>query len=129
MKFQLITLIDITNTGARKGDDERLQRQQQNYLTTTQTISLRSNPIIENKSYMKKESIKDMGFGSAYKGLQNLWFLNFEFESDSHSLNFLLKDFDLVPIITDLDESVRLDIQAFLTNDVKFKNIVFKEIR
>lgn len=128
MKFQLQTLIDITNTGARRGDNELLYQQQQNYLTAVQTISLRANPIIEQKPYCKKINLKNLGFGSEYKNSHFVWYLDFEFESDFHNLDFLNKDFDLVPIIKGLKETANLEIQAFLTNDIKYKNINFVQI-
>lgn len=128
MRFRLLTLIDITNTGARKGDDPRKQRQQQNYLTAIQTISLRSNPIIDKPPVMKKQNVNKLGFGTDIKGNHCVWSLDFEFESDSHNLELLTKDFDLVPVINDLDETVKLDPCAFLTNGRPDRNTVFLEI-
>jgi hypothetical protein len=128
MRFQLITLIDITETKARKGDDNFKQKQQQNYLTALQTISLRANPIIKNSSFVKELSVDDLGFGSNIKGTHSIWFLNFEFEYDIHSQEQLVKDFDAVPIIDNLCESLNLKIPAFLTNGSPERNTVFKKI-
>lgn len=128
MRFKLLTLIDITKTNARKGDDVRLQRQQQNYLTALQTISLRSNPIVNTSPTVDEIDIKGIGFGPAFSGKQRVWKLNFEFESESHALEFLKEDFDLVPVITDLDETIKLKNSAFLTNGNRERNTVFLKL-
>ena len=39
----MTTLVDITETGARRGEDPLAYRQQQNFLTVLQTIGLRTN--------------------------------------------------------------------------------------
>jgi hypothetical protein len=128
MRFKLLTLIDITRTDARRGDDPRDQRQQQNYLTALQTISLRSNPVINTYPTVGEQSIKGLGFGEAFNGKQKVWKLNFSFESESHALDFLKDDFDLVPVITDLDESIDLGTKAFLTNGNAERNILFVQL-
>ena len=43
MKFRIKTLIDITETRARKGDDPQLTKQQANFMTLYNTIGLRTN--------------------------------------------------------------------------------------
>ena len=129
MRFQLLTLVDITRTNARRGDDPRLQRQQQNYLTALQTISLRANPIINSAPTSEEKSIKDLGFGSKYTGKQRVWKLNFGFESDEqHNLDYLVHDFNYVPIIDSLDENVNFADAAFITTSAEHKNIVFVKL-
>lgn len=126
MRFQLLTLIDITQTKARKGDEPLLQKQQQNYLTAVQTISLRANPEIKNSPTIIEQTVKGLGFGSAYTGKQKIWKLNFEFEfSASHTVDTLKTDFDLVPIIKNLNETIDLADAAFITKSEEFTNTVF----
>jgi hypothetical protein len=126
MRFQLLTLIDITQTRARKGDDGFLQKQQQNYLTALQTISMRANPEIRTPPTYEDKAINRLGFGTAYKGKQRVWKLNFNFEFDnSHSVNTLNFDFNLVPIIKNLNETINLKDAAFITGSVEFNNILF----
>ena len=43
MIFKLTTVVDITQTNARRGDDQKLANQQANYNTLYQTIGLRVN--------------------------------------------------------------------------------------
>ncbi len=126
MRFQLLTLIDITQTRARKGDDSFLQKQQQNYLTTIQTISMRANPEIRTTTSCDDRDITGLGFGTLYKGNHRVWKLNFNFEFDnSHSIDTLKFDFNLVPVIKNLNETVDLEDAAFITSSEELNNIVF----
>jgi len=43
MKFTLTTVVDITETRARRGEDKKQVNQQANYNTMFQTIGLRVN--------------------------------------------------------------------------------------
>ena len=128
MRFKLLTLIDITRTDARRGDDPRDQKQQQNYLTALQTISLRSNPVVNTYPTVEELSIKGLGFGEAFNVKQKVWKLNFSFESESHALEWLKSDFDLVPIIANLDESIDVERKAFLTNGSPDRNTIFVDL-
>jgi hypothetical protein len=126
MRFQLLTLIDITQTRARKGDDSFLQKQQQNYLTAIQTISMRANPEIRTTTSCDDRDITGLGFGTLYKGNHRVWKLNFNFEFDnSHSIDTLKFDFNLVPVIKNLNETVDLEDAAFITSSEELNNIVF----
>jgi hypothetical protein len=122
MRFQLLTLIDITETKARKGDNPFEYMQQQNFLTCVQTISLRANPTIPQSSSVTTENLKNFKFGELYKGRHRVWSLTFEFEYDNHSIELLTKDFDLVPVINNLNESIQMNVSAFLTNGREDRN-------
>lgn len=122
MRFQLLTLIDITETKARKGDNPFEYMQQQNFLTCLQTISLRANPIITQSPSISTENLKNFNFGEFYKGRHRIWKLTFEFEYDNHSIELLTKDFDLVPVINNLSESIQMKVSAFLTNGREDRN-------
>ena len=126
MRFKLLTLIDITETKARRGDDAFLQKQQQNYLTTIQTASLRANPIIKNPPSVIEIDISNIGFGQDISGIHKVWSLEFEFEVDVN-IEFLIKDFDLVPVINQLTETVELKTIAFLTNGRPDRNTIIQE--
>ena len=63
MKIVVNTLVDITQTNARRGDEKFLVKQQANYMTIVQTVGLRVNPIpISIKD--KEGSIKNLKFGN-----------------------------------------------------------------
>jgi hypothetical protein len=129
MRFELKTLIDITETGARRGEDPYQYNQQQNFLTLYQSISLRANPIVKRKPMIQTQNVSNLGFGKKYQGTHTVWSLIFEFEGEEqHSLDFLKNDVNLVPIITELDETVDLEVGAFITNDEQTANIFFIEI-
>ena len=128
MRFKLITLIDITRTDARRGNDVYEQNQQQNYLTALQTISLRANPIIGSYPSMKHTSVDKLGFGEIFRGKQRVWQLVFSFESDSHAVEWLREDFDIVPIITNLDESIKTDARVFVTGGSPVRNTIFVKL-
>jgi hypothetical protein len=129
MKFKVITLTDISKTDARRGEDSVAWRQQQNYNTFIGTLGLRVNPIVDDKPVMKKRAIGNLGFGSDFKGQQNVWELNFSIEYEGGlTLDMLEQDFDLIPFIGSLEETVKIDPPVFRTNDSKTKNIIFKYV-
>lgn len=126
MRFKLYTLIDITLTGARKGDDITQIRQQQNYLTAVQTIGIRANPEITKNPVRQLMNISKLGFGSDYKGNKEVWSLDFSFGANqTHTIEMLMLDFNLVPVIGDLSESITVEDWVFRTDDPKLCNIVF----
>lgn len=124
MRFTIKTLFDITETRARKGDDSFKVRQQQNYLTILNTIGLRVNPTYVATPVKTNEVIK--GFGTDYKGKQNVWTYTFDVDYESAlDLETLVSDFDLIPIITGLEESVQLDPATIRTQNKAKINIIF----
>ena len=126
MKFELYTLVDITRTDARRGEDPVAYKKQQNYLTVINTIGLRANPTI-NK--MPQIVAHYPNFGSAYKGEQKVWKLVFDIEYEEATNIELMKiDFDLIPFISGLDETAEFADPVFRTTDDKLKNIIFIRI-
>ena len=128
MKFQLQTLIDVTETNARKGEELLQVNQQANYNTMYNTIGLRTNPT-EFKVSVENIDLKGLGFGSQYKGKHNVWTVEFFVEAEeSTNINLLINDFDLVPVITGLTETVSIDKELFITSsNPKVTNIIFYE--
>lgn len=127
MRFAIHTLIDITETQARRGEGTAY-KQQQNYMTVLQTIGLRCNP--SNVSVSKKEtSIGNLGFGKKYKGRHSMWTFDFDIEYESgHSVDLLIIDFDMVPFISGLDETIDFEKSIFYTQNPELTNIIFKEL-
>jgi hypothetical protein len=124
MKFIIKTLIDITQTNARRGDGDAY-KQQQNFMSALQTIGIRANPS-NIKVTQQEQAVTE--FGSMYKGKHTVWNMHFEIEYGATSVDLLKVDFDLVPIINDLSETVKLDTAIFFTKDSKATNIIFEEI-
>jgi hypothetical protein len=129
MRFRIKTLVDVTETNARKGQDPIQVDQQANFNTLYNTIGLRSNPT-EFDITVEKVDLKDLGFGSNYKGKHNVWTIEFFVEADeSTSIEFMNSDFDLIPVITELTETVNLDKGLFITlSNHGRTNILFERI-
>jgi hypothetical protein len=127
MRFTIHTVVDITETNARRGQADKLSLDQQaNYNTLIQTIGLRANvdPI------SLTESIKDvskLAFGDAIKGKQRVW--TFEFDNPYEgalTVDMLNDDFDLVPVITNLNETANIHNSIFCTKNPNDSNIIFE---
>ena len=126
MKVILITLVDVTETKARKGDDKFKLNQQANYMTMLQTAGLRINPNPISLNNQTKE-LDGMGFGTTYKGKHRCWIFKFDFETEAGLNKQLLEhDFDLVPILSELNETVNFKNNVFRTTDNKEKNVIFE---
>ena len=126
MRFKLYTLIDITETGARRGEDPKLYRQQQNFLTVMQTIGLRVNPTYIKSPQVIKDVTSKYNLGSKYKNKQNIWEYVFDIDyQDALDINTLNNDFDLIPIITGLNETVSFENDVFITKNPSINNIFF----
>ena len=127
MRFIIHTLVDITETGSRRGEDPKQYRQQQNFLTVMQTIGLRVNPTYVKAPEVVKEVPSKLGLGTSYKTKQSVWKYVFDMEYDGAlDIETLVNDFDLIPIITGLDETAKFDNAHFLTKDTALTNITFQ---
>jgi len=123
MIYVLRTLVDITETGEHHGPSKLEVNQQANYNTVIQCLGLRANPA-PLKTVSHVDSIKDLEFGTAFKGKQRYWECEFEIEYGDPGMEAFLEDFDLVPVITDLDETAEIYPPIFSTKDPKTKNTV-----
>ena len=128
MIYRISTLVDITNTNARRGEDPIAYRQNQNYLSVLQTIGMRTN--IEFISLeQENKSLTDMNFGSNFKGKQNVWTFTFEVEREGYlTVDNLVEDFDLVPFIPELEETAKFAKPVFHSKDLKHNNIIFEVV-
>ena len=128
MKFKITTLVDITNTNARKGDDALAYKQQANYMTVFQTIGLRVNAYPLNvESHV--DEISKLGFGKDFEGKNRYWTFTFTHEVlEGLTTDLLIQDFDLVPFIDGLNETVTIKNAVFRTSDPRQTNIIFEEL-
>ena len=127
MRFKLYTLVDITETGARRGEDPKLHRQQQNYLTVMQTIGMRVNPTYVKPPHTINDIPSKYKLGNKYKTKQSIWEYTFDIEyQDGLDIDTLQNDFDLIPIITDLDETAKFENAHFITKNTALTNISFQ---
>lgn len=122
-RITLYTLIDITCTNTRRTQDMFKYQQQQNYQTVVQTLSLRSNPLnVETPKIIQGEGLN---FGDN-NGWKHVWKFVFEVGyASSITIENLIDDFHLVPVITNLNESIEITPAIFDTKTVK-KNIIFE---
>lgn len=126
MKFEIITLVDITETKARFDKNSPDWHRQQNFITVVSTLGLRVNPKVENSPTCNEVSLTGLGFGTKYKGKSLVWNLEFEIEQENaHSIKMMEDDFDLVPIILGLGETAKIKDSAFLTRSRSERNIIF----
>ena len=128
MRFKLHTLVDITETKARRGDDYTLVRQQQNFLTVLQTIGLRVNPSYNTSPIVVEAVPKSFNLGTEYKGKHRVWTFVFEIEyQDGTDIETMISDFEYVPIISGLDETAKFTNDSFITCDLAINNIYFEQ--
>ncbi len=126
MRVTITTVVDITETNARKHDNKLARNQQANYLTMLQTVGLRVNAI-PVKCDVKVDDVTDKGFGSSIIGKQRYWEFLFEHDYEGAvTKETLEEDFDLVPIITGLQETAVINNHAFRSKDPTERNVVFK---
>ena len=126
MRFKLYTTVDITETNAKRQEDRKMYSQQTNYNTVLQTIGLRVNliPVYVTSAV---EDVTAKGFGDNIKGKQRYWEFCFEVEYEGAlTTDMLNNDFDLIPVITDLDETVHNHNKIFRTTCPKDRNIIFE---
>ena len=129
MKFCIQTLVDITETRARRQDEDKFAyKQEANFQTVLQTIGMRTNLSYNKSPVFDNTTIGKMSFCDKYKGKQQLWTFEFEVESEGAlTLEMLNEDFDLIPIITGLNETVKLEQALFRTTPGE-RNIIFSVI-
>ena len=129
MNFRIHTLVDITETNARRQDDDKFAyKQQANFQSVLQTIGLRVNLYYDNSPSFEDISLKDFAFGDKYLGKQKVWTFDFRTEyKDGLDTDMLKKDFDLIPVISGLNESIQLDKALFRTTG-KETNIIFSVV-
>lgn len=126
MRVKIITVIDITETKARKEDDKLAKNQQANYLTMLQTVGMRVQPApLEVQTLVG--DVTEFGFGNAIQDKQRYWTFEFTYDQvGAITEETLLTDFDLVPIITGLNDTANITNSAFRTRHKIEKNILFK---
>lgn len=126
MKFRIKTLIDVTETRSRKGDEPQLVKQQANFMTLYNTVGLRTNAT-EFDIAVSKEDAKI--FGSSFKGKKTVWTVEFYVEAEaSLGVDMMLSDFDLVPFIAGLTEDSKFSSSVFRTQDSVDTNIIFEQL-
>ena len=129
MKIIVKTLLDITETKKHKHNsyDKRDVNQQSNFMSFFNCLSMRFNPYYEVGPTVSKVDVKGLGFGSKYTGKHNVWEFEFDLELAVAGIDHstLVNDFDLIPVIPDLNETIKVNNNMFRTKDKELINILF----
>jgi hypothetical protein len=129
MKYELTTLADITETKAKFDKNDPAWHQQQNFLTVLQTIGLRVNITYTTTTTIQQQTAKSAGFGTVYKGKNNVWKFVFETDfDDATNIETMTNDFNMVPIITNLDETAEFKNNMFESKNTQRMNILIKQL-
>tara|TARA_B100001057_G_scaffold332272_1_gene332618 strand:- start:3476 stop:3880 length:405 start_codon:yes stop_codon:yes gene_type:complete len=126
------SLIDITETKQYRNPDKKLNHQQANFMTMIQTLCLSDNFLYEDPPKIQnftEKKLREIGFGSQYKGDHTVWCLEVRVdegrsEPDPKAIE---ENFDLIPVISNLDETIVINNNVFRTTDNKAKNIVLSK--
>ena len=116
-RFQIITLVDITQTNPHRSEtDQHLLSQQANFNSLVQAIGMRSN--VE----WQRDPVKHTGrLPNPASGKATYWIWEFDCERDQVFLQdgdpvyLLVHDLNHVPIIADLENTEDINPAAFQT--------------
>ena len=116
-RFQIITLVDITQTNPHRSEtDQHLLSQQANFNSLVQAIGLRANV-----AWMSTPKERNGALPRDIDGKAVYWTWSFDVErddvflKDSNSVGLLVDDLNGVPIIPNLNNSVDLDPACFIS--------------
>ena len=124
MRYKILSLIDITKT--RKSQDEKISSQFANYMTFENTLLLRSNIQIVSGPTAVKMDITNLQFGQNYQGEHIVWTTIIEPDfPDAVKQETFQEDFDLIPMLTGLDETIKIKTGVYRTTDPDYTNILF----
>jgi hypothetical protein len=135
---EIQTLVDITCTNVvRLNQGTQLQLDQnRNFITLKQCAEIRSIILFDESPVVEEVDIKELGFGTNYKGKHNVWTFKFSPDRDSvyddengNSIGELINDIHGVPIIKKLLETVNIDKAVFDCKDKATKNIIIKALQ
>jgi len=130
MDYILHTTVDITHTGQHRQDlgKEELRWKEQNFQTLLQTLGIRANINFKHGPTLSQVSGQILGFNT--NNIINVWTFEFNTERDDlfklndNPIGYLIEDFDAIPYISGLDESMDQNYNVFVTSGPA-TNIVF----
>jgi hypothetical protein len=128
MRYKILSLIDITKTKVRRGqfEDVKIVNQFSNYMAFENSLLLRSNMNIVSGPSAERQDITNLIFGDNYQGEHMVWTTVIEPDfPDAVSIDTLQEDFDLVPMLIGLNETVNIKTGVFRTKDLDYTNVLF----
>jgi hypothetical protein len=135
--IEIKTLIDVTETKVVRLNQGTAQAhdQHRNFVTLKQCIEIRSNITYDSIPTMEVVDVKDMGFGSQYKGKHAVWTFRFRpdlsgvYSDGRNEIGCLLEDVQGVPVIEKLTETINIEKAIFELTDSLSKNTLIKAIK
>jgi len=137
MIVKFYTLIDITKTNVTRNFKSQgsllsqrewdfLRNKQRNWEVVIQLLGLRFQPMkISDPIKLINQNYNDYSFGNAFSEVKNLsiwkFYCNYDIET---SIDFLISDFNDIPIISGLDETITLNNSCFTTINEKTNLLV-----
>ena len=130
MQYKLYTTVDITNTGQYRAEPgkENLRWKEQNFQTVLQTLGIRANIVFIEKPVASEMRGSLVGFNT--DEIVRVWRFDFTterehlFEKAGNAIGYMVEDFDGIPYISGLDESMQQNYDVFVTDGTAC-NIVF----
>jgi hypothetical protein len=133
-KIQIKTMVDITNSGIfRFNQEKQLEyNQYKNWTTLLQAIGLRCLIQYDNNPTCELEDMRAQGFGLKYKGEHLVWAFTFfpdisnAYATENDPVGLLVEDLHQVPIIKNLKETINMNNAVFDTGTRQWCNTVIK---
>ena len=129
--MKVLTLIDISETKQRRNNssDSIAIGEQANWMTFIQTMMLRINVLCEPPKVVEYSAAQfaKLGFGTAYTGKHKVWEVDCSTDEYQYfpAIEALEEDFDLVPVVSGLNETNMINNNVFRTTP-EARNIIFK---
>ena len=135
--IEIKTLIDITDTKViRLNQGTQLEHDQcRNFTTLKQCVEIRSIISYDVGSVVEIIDIKDMGFGTKYKGKNAVWTFRFNpdrsgvYAENGSEVGSLIDDVNGVPVIQKLKETINIEKAIFELKDIATKNTIIKALQ
>lgn len=135
--IEIQTLVDITQTNIirpKQGSQQQLD-QQRNFTTLKQCLEIRSNIIFDVPPQVESKDIKDLGFGSKFKGKQTVWTFRFTperrgaYSENGNEVGCLYEDVDQVPVVKSLTETINIEKAIFDLKNPITKNTIVRVLK
>lgn len=130
MNYSLYTTVDITHTGQYRNElgKEELRWKEQNFQTVIQTLGIRANISFITPPQLINSVGTALGFNT--NEIIRIWAFDFYterdrlFEHNEDPVGYMITDFNGVPYIAGLSESIEQNYNVFVTDGAS-QNIVF----
>lgn len=135
--IEIQTLVDITQTNVtrpKQGTQQQLD-QQRNFVTLKQCLEIRSNIMYDVAPQIESKDVKDLGFGSKFKGKHTVWTFRFTpersgaYSQNGDEIGCLYEDIDQVPVVKTLTETINIEKAIFDLKNPTSKNTIIRVLK